>query len=157
MAKAPKSLNDLLDRDNPTFANYQQKTHQFRQIHELLSNLVGDNIAQNILVSNFNNCILSIETPNPGVYTMLKMQQSQILSAMRRQVNPATVSVEIKVSPKSTQTSRLTKTNVEPTSTEPKKVKSMPSSAADIIESIAEGADGKLSESLKRLAAHKKG
>lgn len=156
MAKAPKSLNDLLDRDNPTFANYQQKTQQFRQIHELLSNLVGDNIAQNILVSNFNNCILSIETPNPGVYTMLKMQQSQILSAMRRQVNPATVSVEIKVSPKSTQTSRLTKTTKEVTTDKPSKPKELPPSAADIIESIAEGANDKLKASLKRLAAHKK-
>ena len=156
MAKSPKSLNDLLDRDQNTFAHFQQKTRQFRQIHELLSNLVGDNIAQNILVSNFNNCILTLETPNPAVAHAFKMQQSQMLSAMRQQINPATVTIEIKVSPKSTNTSQLTRSKSTAPAEVKKASKVLPEETAQIISSIAEGASDKLKASLLRLAVHKK-
>lgn len=160
MAKSPKSLNDLFvsNTKNNNLSVYQQKTREFRQIHQLLSELLGDNIAQNIVVSNFNDCILQIETTSAAVATHLKMRQSETLSMIRQRFNPATVTINVKVSPKSMSVkyakSLTSQSNLnEPT---PAKITHIPDNAANMFDDLAKNATGSLKETFARLASHRK-
>lgn len=168
MAKSPKSLNDLFvskTNNNKLSANlsdnlslYQQKTSQFRQIHKLLTGLLGDNIAQNIIVSNFNDCILQIETASPAIATHLKMRQSEALSLIRKEFNPATVTINVKVSPKSFSV-KYANTASQSSAKKPepaKVVKHIPDDAANLFEQLAASSDGPLKDTFARLAKHRK-
>lgn len=151
--KKPKSITDLF-ADHPAsnqISQYQQKTRDFSQIHKILSQILGDNIAQNIIISNYKNAILYLETHSAAVATGFKMYQSQVLSAMRQQISAATITVEIKVSPKSTQI----KTHQNKPETLAKQ-RTIPKEAASLLTSIANNSDGKLKEKLLQLAKHSK-
>lgn len=158
--KSPKSLNDLMSRDKASanLVNYQQKTSNFRAIQKLLVSILGDNIAQNIIVSNFKNSILYLETPSATIATAFKMHQSNILSHVRRKINPATVTVEMKVSPRSTILNPLKKSNNSEIVAPPTRQKStlIPDEVANSIQSIAQSSDDKLKQSLERLMLHRK-
>lgn len=151
MAKAPKSLTSLFERQNVSsnLSAYQKKTAEFRKIHQLLTELLGDTIAQNLIVRNFNDCILTLETNSAAIATRFKMSHSQILSEIRKQINPATVTIDVKVSPKSSLI-----TNPE-SLLQPKVVtaKNIPDGFSDSLNSIAERCDDKLKQSLQRLAS----
>jgi len=155
--KSPKSLSDLMNESSTAknLSVYQQKTSKFRQIHQLLSNILGDNIAQNIVVSNFKNCILYLETPSATVATGFKMYQSQVLSQVRKEINPATVTIEMKVSPRSTQGQKRLAPEPQP-KPQATSQKHLPNEVSDMLKGIAENSDGKLKETLLRLARHKK-
>jgi hypothetical protein len=153
--KSPKSISDIISKNpNANRLNaYQQQTSKFRQIHDLLSNLLGDTIAENISVSNFKNSILYLETSLPAIAAGFKMKHSEALSLLRREYNPATVTIEIKVNPKLTQTS----TKLNSPKSDPKvslKTKTIPESAAQMLVDIANSASGELKEKLQRLAKH---
>lgn len=170
--KSPKSLNELFDnnRHQSNLVQYQQKTKDFRVIKSLLSDHLDDNIAQNIIVSNFKNSILYLETSSPAIATAFKMVQSRILSQVRREINPGTVTIEMKVSPKSTLVGASKGHNqaaaipgsksaenksVNDGSLTPFSSKSLPDSVVSSIESIADNSDGKLKQALLRLAKHR--
>ena len=151
------------NKHQSTLTNYQQKTGEFREIQKLLYQILDDNIAQKIIVSNFKNSILYLETTNAGIATAFKMVQSQMLSLMRQQVSAATVSVQIKVSPKSTlvysDSSTAVSTNNSQSdstvSTAPN-TSNLPADVATSIEAIAENSDEKLKAALLKLASHRK-
>jgi hypothetical protein len=160
MAKSPKSFNDLFatNVNNNNLSVFQQKTHEFRTIHRLLSELLGDNIAQNIIVSNFNDCILQLETTSSAIATHLKMRQSETLSMIRKQYNPATVTINVKVSPKSMSVKYANVPNSPSTVKEPEPVTptTIPDSVASMFEQLATQANGPLKETFARLAKHRK-
>lgn len=84
------------------------------------------------------------------------MHQSQLLSAFRKQLDPALVTIEMKVSPNATRTA----SRVKQTAREQQKIsgkKYIPEQAVEILESIAEQSSGKLKDKLLKLAEHKKG
>lgn len=161
--KSPKSLTDLFEknRHQSHLVQYQQKTKDFRAIKSLLSEHLDDNIAQNIIVCNFKNSILYLETTSAAIATAFKMYQSRILSQVRREINPATVTIEMKVSPKSTLVVAPKSNNKKeffPNETHEhssRSSKSIPTDVADSITSIAENSDDKLKQALLRLARHK--
>lgn len=161
--KSPKSLTDLFEknRHQSHLVQYQQKTKDFRAIKSLLSEHLDDNIAQNIIVCNFKNSILYLETTSAAIATAFKMYQSRILSQVRREINPATVTIEMKVSPKSTLVvapKSNNKKDLFPNETHEyssRSSKSIPTDVADSITSIAENSDDKLKQALLRLARHK--
>lgn len=162
--KSPKSLTDLFEknRHQSHLVQYQQKTKDFRAIKSLLSEHLDDNIAQNIIVCNFKNSILYLETTSAAIATAFKMYQSRILSQVRREINPATVTIEMKVSPKSTlvvtpkaNDNKTNTTDNEGLNQPLRSSKSIPSDVADSITSIAENSDDKLKQALLRLARHK--
>ncbi len=157
--KSPKSLTDLLShgKTSKNLANYQQQTSNFRAIQNLLVTVLGDNIAQNIIVSNFKNSILYLETPSAAIATVFKMHQSNVLSHVRREISAGTVTVQMKVSPKSTLVNSSKLNHI--VSSEPKSLrssKSLPTGVIDSINTIAESSDEKLKQSLLRLAQHRK-
>lgn len=160
MAKSPKSLNDLFvtGSNNNNLSAYQQKTREFRQIHKLLSKLLGDNIAQNIIVSNFNDCILQIETTSPSIATHLKMRQSETLSMIRKEFNPATVTINVKVSPRSMSVKYANNTMTKPSIAEPTAPipTTIPEDAAKMFEDLSSKASGPLKETFARIARHRK-
>ncbi len=154
---SPKSISDLMARPKTLskLSSYQYKTAEFREIQKLLSTLLDDNIAQNIFVSNFKDAILYLETPNPGIATAFKMVQSQMLSLMRKHISAATITVKIKVSPKSTQTmTRIANSHEQSPETKPSlsQSRTLPKDVADSISAIADNCDDKLKHSLQRLA-----
>jgi len=155
--KSPKSLNDLISQGKvaDNLSVYQQKTSKFRQVHQLLSNLLGDNIAQNILVSNFKNSILYLETTSGAIATGFKMHQSRVLSEVRKEINPATVTIEMKVSPRSTQGQQRLAPEPQP-KPQQEAQRHLPKDVADMLTNIAENSDDKLKETLLKLAKHKK-
>ena len=155
--KSPKSLTDLISQGKVAnnLSVYQQKTSKFRQIHQLLSNILGDNIAQNILVSNFKNSILYLETPSAAIATGFKMYQSQVLSQVRKEINPATVTIEMRVSPRSTQGQKRL-TPEPPAKPQAQAVRHLPESVANMLSDIAEHSDDKLKATLLKLAKHSK-
>ena len=158
--KSPKSLSDLMSHDKASsnLVNYQQQTSNFRAIQTLLVSILGDNIAQNIIVSNFKNSILYLETPSATIATAFKMHQSNILSHVRREINPGTVTVEMKVSPRSTLLNNLKSTAKSKSAVETKVTKSsfIPDDAANSILTISKSSDEKLRQSLERLMSHRK-
>ena len=155
--KSPKSLTDLISQGKVAnnLSVYQQKTSKFRQIHRVLSTILGDTIAQNILVSNFNNSILYLETPSATVAMGFKMHQSRVLSQIRKEIDPSTVTIEMKVSPHSTKGQQ----RLDPTpqaKPQAEALKHLPDNVADMLTDIANNSDGKLKETLLKLAKHKK-
>lgn len=134
---------------------YEQQTRKFRQIKQVLSIILGENLASRILVSNYKNSILYLETTSAAVATRFKMQQSQVLTQIRKDINPATVTIEMKISPKSTST----EANKVIKNTEKEKLKvkkELPDEVADIFTHIAAGADGELKQKLLKLAQHRR-
>lgn len=164
--KSPKSLSDIINSD--TFNNnstashltaYQQQTAKFRQINQLLSNILGDNIAQNILVSNYKNSILYLETTSAAIAAGFRMKQSEVLSRLRQEFDVSAASINIKVSPKSTRSlnaqslaKKLPDTNQTLTNK-----KTLPNDVAELFEKLAEKSDDALKKKLLQLAQHKRG
>lgn len=167
--KSPKPLNELFEnnRHQSNLVQYQQKTKDFRAIKALLSEHLDDNIAENILVCNFKNSILYLETTSAAIATAFKMYQSRILSQVRQQINPATVTIEMKVSPKSTLVNHANRSNAsnrvdssnDATGTDKVNAKVLPSDVAHSIEALAnnltDGTDDKLKQALLKLAKHR--
>ncbi|NVK23897.1 MAG: DUF721 domain-containing protein [Gammaproteobacteria bacterium] len=155
--KTPKPLSELLDRNQSTNSlyRYRQKSDVFVKIKRILSDILGDNIAQNVTVSNYKNSIVYFESHSAVVATGFKMQQSQILSALRSKLDPALVTVEMKVSPKTTQTATRVK-QVEKEQNKSKPKKHIPEQALSILQSIADNADDTLKQKISRLMQHKK-
>jgi len=156
--KAPKTLSELLNQKASTnsLSLYRQKSEKFIQIQAILTDILPANMAQNILVSNYKNSIVYFETHSAAVATSFKMHQSQLLSAFRKQLDPALVTIEMKVSPNATRTaSRVKQTTREQQNISGKKY--IPEQAVEILESIAEQSSGKLKDKLLKLAEHKKG
>lgn len=155
--KAPKPLNELIDRNKSTnsLSLYRQKSEVFIKIQRILSDILGDNIAQNVTVSNYKNSIVYFESHSSAIATGFKMQQSQILSALRSQLDPALVTVQMKVSPNVTQAGTKVK-QVEKALNKERGKKHIPSEAIDILQSIADNADDKLKQKINRLMQHKK-
>lgn len=156
--RTPKTLADLLAEQGSaknSLSLYRQKSEKFIQIQAILADNLPANMAQNILVSNYKNSILYFETHSAAVASAFKMQQSQLLSAFRRQFDFALVTIEMKVSPNATRTaSRLKQNQVH--DSKPGKKKSLPNDAADIITAMAEQSSGPLKQKLLKLAAHKR-
>lgn len=167
--KSPKPLNELFEnnRHQSNLVQYQQKTKDFRAIKSLLFEHLDDNIAENIIVSNFKNSILYLETTSAAIATAFKMYQSRILSQVRQQINPATVTIEMKVSPKSTlvnhsnhkrPNSSTSNSNLGQNEVK-HNARVLPSDVALSIEALAntldKESDSKLKQSLLKLARHK--
>ena len=155
--KAPKTLNELLNQKATTqnsLSAYRQKSEKFLQIQAILADNLAANMAQNIVVSNYKNSIIYLETHSAAMATSFKMYQSQLLTAFRKQFDPALVTIELKISPNATRTAtRMKQTQREQEQT---KVKNkIPEQAADIITSIAEQSSGELKEKLLKLAEHR--
>lgn len=155
--KTPKTLNELLNQKATTqnsLSVYRQKSEKFLQIQAILADNLAVNMAQKLTVSNYKNSIIYLETHSAAVATSFKMYQSQLLSAFRKQLDPALVTIELKISPNSTRTaSRMKQTVREQHQTGVKK--QIPDQAADIIKSIAEQSSGELKEKLLKLAEHR--
>lgn len=156
--KAPKTLNELLKQKaskQHSLSLYQQKSEKFIQIQTILADNLPVNMAQKILVSNYNNSIIYLETHSAPVATSFKMHQSQLLSAFRKKLDPALVTIAMKVSPNATQTaSRVKESQRQQSNTTGKK--HIPEQAASILESIAEQSNDELKQKLLKLAKHKK-
>ena len=156
--KAPKTLNELLDQQRSTknsLSAYRQKSEKFIQIQAILVANLPANMAQNLLVSNYKNSIIYFETHSAAMATAFKMHQSQLLSAFRRDLDPALVTIELKVSPNATRTaSRVKQSQRE--QEQNKKTKALPEQAAEIFTAMAEQSEGPLKEKLLKLAKHKK-
>lgn len=155
--KSPKALNELINNhhSNNSLTLYRQKSEFFIKIQAILSGILGDNIAQNVIVSNYKNSNIYFESHNPAVVTALKMQKSVILSKLRSQLDPALGSIDIKVSPKSTQAASKIK-HLEKKMDKPSSKKQIPAAAAAIFQSISENCDEQLKVKLNRLMTHKK-
>lgn len=151
--KTPKSLSELISSDKETnnLSLYRQKTSKFRLIHQLLSEILGANIAQNIVVSNYKNSIVYLETTSAGIATGFKMQQSQVLSSLRQQLDPALVTVEMKVSPHSAALKSKRARAEAPVQVQ-KSSKTIPDDVAKMFETIAESSKGPLKEKFLRLS-----
>lgn len=151
--KTPKSLNELISSDKETnnLSLYRQKTSKFRLIHQLLSEILGANIAQNIIVSNYKNSIVYLETTSAGIATGFKMYQSQVLSSFRKQLDPALVTVEMKVSPHSAALQSKRASAEGPTIIN-KSSKAIPDEVAKMFESIAQSSKGPLKEQFMKLS-----
>lgn len=151
--KTPKSLSELISSDKETnnLSLYRQKTSKFRLIHQLLSEILGANIAQNIVVSNYKNSIVYLETTSAGIATGFKMQQSQVLSSLRQQLDPALVTVEMKVSPHSAAL-KSKRARAEAPAEVQKSSKTIPDDVAKMFETIAESSKGPLKEKFLRLS-----
>lgn len=151
--KTPKSLNELISSDKETnnLSLYRQKTSKFRLIHKLLSEVLGANIAQNIIVSNYKNSIVYLETTSAGIATGFKMQQSQVLSLFRKQLDPALVTIEMKVSPHSAAL-QSKRAKAEAPAEPPKSTKTIPPDVAKMFISIAESSKGPLKEKFLKLS-----
>jgi hypothetical protein len=151
--KTPKSLNELISSDKETnnLSLYRQKTSKFRLIHKLLSEILGANIAQNIIVSNYKNSIVYLETTSAGIATGFKMQQSNVLSAFRKQLDPALVTVEMKVSPHSAALQSKRAKAEAPVEIKPS-TKTIPPEVAKMFASIAESSKGPLKEKFLKLS-----
>jgi hypothetical protein len=151
--KTPKSLNELISSDKETnnLSLYRQKTSKFRLIHQLLSEILGANIAQNIVVSNYKNSIVYLETTSAGIATGFKMYQSQVLSSFRKQLDPALVTVEMKVSPHSAAL-QSKRTKAEAPTIIKKSTRTIPDDVAKMFESIAQSSKGPLKEQFMKLS-----
>ena len=155
--KAPKTLNELIGQNKTTnsLSLYRQKSEKFIKIQSILTDNLAVNMAQNINVSNYKNSIIYFETHSAAVAASFKMQQSQLLSAFRKQLDPALVTIEMKVSPNATRTASRVK-QVKREQAEQHTPKQLPEQAADIFESIAEQSSGQLKEKLLKLSKHRK-
>lgn len=153
--KAPKTLNELLKQKANTqnsLSGYRQKSEKFLQIQAILADNLAVNMAQNIIVSNYKNSIVYLETHSAAVATSFKMHQSQLLTAFRRQLDPALVTIELKISPNATRTAtRMKQTEREQQISLKRQI---PEQAANIIKGIAEQSSGELKEKLLKLAKH---
>ena len=153
--KAPKTLNELISDNHSinSLSLYRQKSEVFIKIQHILVDIFGDNIAQNIVVSNYKNSIVYLETYSAAVSTGFKMQQSQVLSTLRKQLSAAIVTVEMKVTPNSTRTgSKVKEVLKEQQKIRPKK--HIPEHAAALFNEIAQRAEGKLKDKLLKLSKH---
>lgn len=151
--KTPKSLNELISSDKETnnLSLYRQKTSKFRLIHSILSEILGANIAQNIVVSNYKNSIVYLETTSAAIATGFKMHQSNVLSSFRKQFDLALVTVEIKVSPNSSALKAKRDKAQTPTPTK-KSTKTIPDDVAKMFEDIANSSKGPLKKQLLKLS-----
>ncbi len=151
--KTPKSLNELISSEKETnnLSLYRQKTSKFRLIHKLLSEILGANIAQNIVVSNYKNSIVYLETTSAGIATGFKMHQSQVLSTFRKQLDPALVTVEMKVSPHSAAL-QSKRAKAEAPEIIKKSTKTIPAEVAKMFETIAKSSKGPLKEQFLKLS-----
>ena len=155
--KSPKPFSELFSETNASakLAEFQQQTVKFRQIHQVLSNTIADNIAQNIIVSNYKNSILYLETPSASVATYFKTKHSLVLRQIRLELLPATITIKIKVSPKSTSVTKLAKP-VEEDIAPSHERRDIPQPVAHTLTEIASNAPEDLKIKLLKLAAHKK-
>lgn len=156
--KTPKTLNELLKQKaskQNSLSLYRQKSEKFIQIQAILVDNLPANMAQNIVVSNYKNSIIYFETHSAPVAASFKMHQSQLLSAFRKQLDPALVTIEMKVTPNATRTASRVKQNQRQQSQTTGK-KQIPEQAANILQSIAEQSSGELKQKLLKLAQHKK-
>lgn len=156
--KTPKTLNELLKQKaskQNSLSLYRQKSEKFIQIQAILVDNLPANMAQNIVVSNYKNSIIYFETHSAPVAASFKMHQSQLLSAFRKQLDPALVTIEMKVTPNATRTASRVKQNQRQQSQNTGK-KQIPEQAANILQSIAEQSSGELKQKLLKLAQHKK-
>lgn len=147
--KSPKSLNDLIikNKAKSKLGFYQQQSQVLNDIRDLLSNIIGDNIAQNLTVSNYKNSILSIETHSAPIANRLKQLHSQLLSHFRQNFDAGLVTINIKVNPKATRTVRPD--NKRPPVSERKTI---PQHAVEKLLELAEKSDGDLQQRLLKLA-----
>ncbi len=156
--KAPKTLSELLNQKASTqnsLSLYRQKSEKFIQIQAILTDHLAANIAQNILVSNYKNSIIYFETHSAAIAASFKMQQSQLLSAFRKSLDPALVTIEMKVTPNATRTaSRVKESQRQQSKTN--KVKQIPTEAAQVLKTIAEQSDGELKSKIMKLIKHEK-
>ena len=157
--KAPKTLKELLEQNktSDSLSMYRQKSEFIIQVQRILSDILGDNIAQNVTVSNYKNSSLCFQSHSSAVVTSLKMQKSLLLSRLRSQLDASLSSIDIKVSPKGTHTASKIKQVERSQDNISKTKKNIPNEAADILQDIADSVEGKLKDNILRLIQHKKG
>jgi hypothetical protein len=148
--KAPKPLNELMmsKSGKNKLHFYQQQSESLNKVRSLITDIIGDNISQNITVSNYKNSSLHLETHSAPIANRLKQLNSQLLSHLRKNFDYGLVAISVKVNPKSTRVV----TPVSNKKVEEKVQKEIPESAREMLLKIAEKADGELKRKLQKLA-----
>lgn len=80
-------------------ASIAQRSQQLNTLNTFLAKTVGDTIAQNCRVSNYDRGVLTIETANSAFATRLNFMLADILSNFRQNVLPELANITVKVVP----------------------------------------------------------
>jgi hypothetical protein len=95
----PETLTNLLAKSSGNLAAITQRSQQLNKLNSFLVKTVGDTIAQNCRVSNYDRGVLTIETANSAFATRLNFMLADILSNFRQNVLPELANITLKVVP----------------------------------------------------------
>ncbi|MED5523573.1 DUF721 domain-containing protein [Gallaecimonas pentaromativorans] len=145
MSDHPSSLENLLNQSLSGLAELSRKASKLSALQQSYQQQVPAHLANHSRVANLRQGVLVIEVASAAWLSQLRMQRSALLSQMR-QIDPSLTSLDLRINP------GLVKAVVNPQVQRPNK-REISSRTAEQLRALAETTDGKLSESLKKLAA----
>lgn len=145
MSDHPSSLENLLSQSLSGLAELSRKASRLSALQHSYQQQVPPHLASHSRVANLRQGVLVIEVASAAWLSQLRMQRSALLSQMR-QIDPSLTSLDLRINP------GLVKAAVNPLVQRPNK-REISSHTAEQLRALAETTDGKLSESLKKLAA----
>ncbi|WP_192813377.1 DUF721 domain-containing protein [Gallaecimonas xiamenensis] len=145
MSDHPSSLEHLLGQSLSGLAELSRKASRLNALQQAYQQQVQGPLAKHSRVANLRSGILVIEAASAAWLSQLRLQRSLLLSQMR-QIDPSLTSLEFGINPGLAKAEKLTPQY------SPNK-RTISSRTAKELNALADSTEGKLSESLKRLAA----
>ncbi|WP_115719984.1 DUF721 domain-containing protein [Gallaecimonas mangrovi] len=145
MSDHPSSLENLLNQSLSGLAELSRKASKLGALQQHYQQQVQGPLAAHSRVANLRGGVLVIDVASGAWLSQLRLQRSNILSQMR-QIAPSLTSLDLRINPSMVKAAR------NPIEQKPNQREISANTAAQLRE-LADSTDGKLSESLKKLAA----
>ncbi|WKE66092.1 DciA family protein [Gallaecimonas kandeliae] len=145
MSEHPSDLESLLNQSLSGLAELSRKAGKLNALQQHYQELVQGPLGQHSRVANLRGGVLVIEVSSGAWLSQLRLQRSLLLSQMR-QIVPSLTSLDVRINP------GLVKSRQQVVN-KPRNQRRISANTAKELEALAERTGGKLSESLKKLAA----
>ncbi|OMQ22309.1 DUF721 domain-containing protein [Serratia oryzae] len=149
-------FDDALTTEKGPLHNVQQRALALLKLNRAVRGLLPAQLHPWCRVANFRQGVLVLETANASWMMRLRYEQPSLLSALRAQILPSLLSIDIRINPAlmakgSSQVQDVVKTTENAQSTAP--LRHLSQESADELRGLAARSPEKLRKILERLAS----
>ena len=153
----PQSIENFFvqSQDQSMLQHIQQRTIALNKLNRAVRSILPAQLHPWCRVANFRQGILVIETANASWLMRLRYEQSSLLSALRAQILPSLISIDIRINPALAAKGDkfVQESSIQTSSGEKPSVRQLSENSAEILRSVASQSPEKLKKVLERLAS----
>ena len=153
----PQSLENLLDDSGQEsmLQNIQQRAVALLRLNRAVKGILPATLHPWCRVANFRQGILIIETANASWLMRLRYEQPALLSALRAQILPSLISIDIRINPSlAGKGAEIVQENNNQTESSENEVnRQLSEHSAEALREVAKRSPEKLKQAIERLAS----